>query len=154
MKFTVEIKNRWSAKVQFSCEVETSHNARAGLKLGLAVKEGYRRGADLRCADLSGAKIGNELIPTDEQAAPLLAEVAAAALACDDALNMSTWHTCETTHCIAGWAIKLAGERGAALEAEYGSQSAGMALLGVEAALHFFDTDTAAREWLRTKVKA
>ena len=110
--------------------------------------------ANLSRADLSGAKVSAELIPTAEQAAPLLAEVAAAALVCDDALDMSTWHTCETTHCIAGWAIQLAGKRGAALEKEYGSQSAGLALLGAEAASHFFDTNEEAREWLRTKVKA
>jgi hypothetical protein len=30
---------------------------------------------------------------------------------------MSTWHQCETTHCRAGWAVFLAGERGRALEA-------------------------------------
>jgi hypothetical protein len=29
-----------------------------------------------------------------------------------DALNMSTWHTCETTHCRAGWVEHLAGEAG------------------------------------------
>ena len=114
----------------------------------------YLRGADLSGADLSGARVGNELIPTAEQAAPLLAEVAAAALASNNSLDMSTWHTCETTHCIAGWAIQLAGKRGAALEKEYGSQFAGLALLGAEAASHFFDTNEQARRWLRTKVKA
>ena len=29
---------------------------------------------------------------------------------------MSTWHTCDTTHCRAGWVVRLAGEKGAALE--------------------------------------
>ena len=29
---------------------------------------------------------------------------------------MGDWHTCETTHCRAGWAVHLAGERGKALE--------------------------------------
>jgi hypothetical protein len=29
---------------------------------------------------------------------------------------MSTWHTCETTHCRAGWVVALAGEAGKALE--------------------------------------
>jgi hypothetical protein len=32
------------------------------------------------------------------------------------ALNMSTWHTCETTHCRAGWVVALAGEEGRRLE--------------------------------------
>ena len=35
-------------------------------------------------------------------------------------LNMSDWHTCETTHCRAGWAITLAGETGKELEKKFG----------------------------------
>jgi hypothetical protein len=31
-------------------------------------------------------------------------------------LEMSKWHTCETTHCRAGWVIHLAGEDGYKLE--------------------------------------
>jgi hypothetical protein len=40
-------------------------------------------------------------------------------------LNMKEWHTCETTHCRAGWAIVLAGEKGRALEDAYGTSLAG-----------------------------
>ena len=29
---------------------------------------------------------------------------------------MSNWHTCETTHCRAGWVVTLAGEQGKELE--------------------------------------
>lgn len=29
---------------------------------------------------------------------------------------MSTWHTCDTTHCRAGWVVVLAGEPGRILE--------------------------------------
>lgn len=32
------------------------------------------------------------------------------------ALDMSTWHKCETTHCRAGWVVTLAGEAGRVLE--------------------------------------
>ena len=32
------------------------------------------------------------------------------------ALNMNEWHTCNTTHCRAGWVVHLAGEAGYALE--------------------------------------
>ncbi len=39
-----------------------------------------------------------------------------AAASMPKALDMSTWHTCGTTHCRAGWVVKLAGEAGAALE--------------------------------------
>lgn len=34
---------------------------------------------------------------------------------------MSTWHSCGTTHCRAGWAVHLAGEPGYALERFHGS---------------------------------
>ncbi len=33
-----------------------------------------------------------------------------------NALNMGDWHTCDTTHCRAGWVAFLAGEKGKALE--------------------------------------
>jgi hypothetical protein len=32
------------------------------------------------------------------------------------ALDMDSWHTCNTTHCRAGWVVHLAGEAGYALE--------------------------------------
>jgi hypothetical protein len=32
------------------------------------------------------------------------------------ALNMSEWHTCDTTHCRAGWVVHLAGAPGYELE--------------------------------------
>ena len=38
---------------------------------------------------------------------------------------MSDWHTCKTTHCRAGWAVTLAGEAGATLEAKVGPAVAG-----------------------------
>ena len=34
---------------------------------------------------------------------------------------MEKWHTCETTHCRAGWVVKLAGEAGAKAEKFYGT---------------------------------
>lgn len=45
-------------------------------------------------------------------------------------LNMAHWHgyphnRCGSTHCIAGWAIHLAGEAGEALELECGAKLAG-----------------------------
>ncbi len=43
--------------------------------------------------------------------------VLAAVTATPGALDMSTWHTCATTHCRAGWVVTLAGDAGTALEA-------------------------------------
>ena len=40
-------------------------------------------------------------------------------------LDMNDWHTCETTHCRAGWHVHLAGEAGYALEARVGPAVAG-----------------------------
>ena len=34
----------------------------------------------------------------------------------ENALDMGDWHTCETTHCRAGWVTTLAGEAGKRLE--------------------------------------
>jgi hypothetical protein len=34
---------------------------------------------------------------------------------------MTTWHTCETTHCRAGWVTFLAGEAGKKAEDFYGT---------------------------------
>jgi hypothetical protein len=113
------------------------------------------RGADLRGADLRGANLrGANLRGAEEliiafDAADRLKAVAANALATDAALEMDTWHTCNTTHCIAGWAIHLAGEPGRLLEELHGPSVAGLMLLGAEAHSHFFDSNEDARKWLQ-----
>jgi hypothetical protein len=63
-------------------------------------------------------------------------------------LRMSNWHTCETTHCRAGWVVTLAGEAGKKLEAFYNTELAAM-LIYRESGYHinparFYDADTAA----------
>ena len=40
-------------------------------------------------------------------------------------LEMGAWHTCETTHCRAGWAIHLAGPAGYALQESLGGERGG-----------------------------
>ena len=37
------------------------------------------------------------------------------------ALDMGSWHTCETTHCRAGWVVTLAGKDGKQLEMYHGT---------------------------------
>jgi hypothetical protein len=39
-------------------------------------------------------------------------------------LKMSQWHTCKTSHCIAGWVVTLAGAEGKALEDKVGTPHA------------------------------
>ena len=66
-------------------------------------------------------------------------------------LNMGDWHTCATTHCRAGWAITLAGEKGAALEKEHGPRRAGLLIYGCSTGRvpHFFASNEAAMEDIR-----
>ena len=68
-------------------------------------------------------------------------------------LEMGAWHTCETTHCRAGWAVHLAGEPGYALEREYGPQAAGrmIYLASVGRAPHFFASNERAMADLRAQ---
>lgn len=49
-----------------------------------------------------------------------------AAVSQPKALDMGAWHTCETTHCRAGWVVHLAGEAGYALEAFHNTELAAM----------------------------
>ena len=46
----------------------------------------------------------------------------------DGALNMGSWHTCETTHCRAGWVVALAGENSKELQAQIGTALAAMVI--------------------------
>jgi uncharacterized protein YjbI with pentapeptide repeats len=50
-----EIRNRWTNKVQFTAEITCAPDATVGVKIGLAVRWGYRNGAVLSGAVLSGA---------------------------------------------------------------------------------------------------
>ncbi len=136
-----EIRNRFTNAVQFTAEIDCAEDASVGVKIGLAVKWAIKTGANL--ADAKGLDL-----PDPEIAAQRIRAVAQAALASDDA-----WHTCETTHCIAGWAIHQAGEEGRKLEAQYGAPMAGLRLLGVEAAAHFYDSNADARAWLASKLE-
>jgi hypothetical protein len=77
-------------------------------------------GAYLSGADLSGAKNTPEIPVIEKIDAKILAAIEAGGT-----LDMGSWHTCETTHCRAGWAITLAGEAGTKLEAAVGSAAAG-----------------------------
>jgi hypothetical protein len=64
-------------------------------------------------------------------------------------LEMSSWHSCGTTHCRAGWAVHLAGDAGYALERQVGSRVAGARIYraSVGYAPHFFaDNETALKD--------
>ena len=82
-------------------------------------------GANLRGANLSGADLRDADLGL---AVPVIPNIDAAILSAIEnggSLNMQEWHTCETTHCRAGWAIMLAGSAGDELEQRVGPCAAG-----------------------------
>ena len=78
-----------------------------------------------RCSDCSLCSdlVGHQPMPGGGAAEPVaipvipdIHKVVYEAASAPCALKMSTWHTCETTHCRAGWVVALAGEEGRRLE--------------------------------------
>jgi hypothetical protein len=138
------------------------------------------RGADLRGADLSDANLsdanlsdavlrdadlsGAVLRGADLRGAPSLPDLDKQILGIIEQtpslFDMSTWHgetnspSCGTTHCFAGWAITLAGERGKELEAEIGPAAAGALIFAasVQYVPPFYSTNEEAIEFLRNKI--
>ena len=93
-------------------------NLRDAYLSGANLSGAYLSGANLRGAYLSGANLRS--VPKIEN----IHQKVYAAASQPDALDMSSWHTCETTHCRAGWVIALAGEAGAAMEFCLGTSAA------------------------------
>lgn len=92
-------------------------------------------------------------LPDPNDAHALLQLVAVEALKDDHSLDMHDWHTCDTVHCLSGWAVHLSGQEGYKLEDQVGSFTAGALLLGLEAATYFYSTGEKAREWLQMKTE-
>ena len=129
--------------------VDASENAQLDLSACTSVGGSVdaRPGAQL---DLSACtSVGGHDLPDPETARARLVAVAQAALASPEALVMDKWHNqsggCGTAHCIAGWAVHLAGPEGYALEREVSQPAAGNVLLGLEASRLFFLDNDAAR---------
>jgi hypothetical protein len=64
-------------------------------------------------------------------------------------LNMGNWHTCETTHCRAGWVVTLAGEAGKKLEEQTSTEFAAKAIYHASSQIHvspvrFFESNEVA----------
>ena len=108
------------------------------------------RGADLRGTNLGGHKSHALLALAPDELLPL--RVAQAILQ-PGALNMDAWHSCETTHCLAGWAVHLSGAAGYALERVTSPSVAGCMLL--PSACHLLhESNDIALEWAKGIVKA
>ena len=108
--------------------------------------------SDVKLEALTSA--GGYKLPAPDVAAARVRDVAEAALLVPSALDMSDWHKCATTHCMAGWGIHLAGPEGYKLEKAVGPATAGAILLGLEAARMFHATTADARAWLKAKLAA
>ncbi|QNH21210.1 Pentapeptide repeats (8 copies) [Xanthomonas sp. GW] len=91
---------------------------------GAVLRDADLSGADLRGADLRGAVLRG----ADGHACPVVIknihQAVYAAASKPAALDMGSWHTCNTTHCRAGWVVTLAGDGGRALEYAFGTSAA------------------------------
>lgn len=81
----------------------------------------------VREAALYGGTVRNIAVPVVPD---LDAQILAAIREKPNRLDMDFWHgkdedPCGTTHCIAGWAVVMAGEAGKALEDRYDAETAG-----------------------------
>ena len=72
-----------------------------------------------------------------------------------NALDMGNWHTCDTTHCRAGWVVTLAGKKGEELEERFGTLLAAMKIYDASCPgfkinpCRFFDDNESALEDMR-----
>ena len=72
------------------------------------------------------SEVPTELGPPPVPVIPEIHKAIYAAVSAPGALDMGTWHTCENTHCRAGWVIALAGEAGRKLEKFFDTPLAAM----------------------------
>ncbi len=133
----------WTGKADLEIEVEASVEVK--FRLRAAVETAVRTRADLRDAVLTGAVLTRAVLTgavltvavltrADLRGIPKIENIDAKILSAIEAskakgkagLDMSTWHTCASTHCRAGWAVVLAGEEGNALEEKVGEHLAGL----------------------------
>jgi hypothetical protein len=67
-----------------------------------------------------------------------------------ESLDMSNWHTCDKTHCRAGWVVTLAGAEGKDLEEFFNTELAAMMIYDASCPgykinpARFFDSNEAA----------
>lgn len=69
------------------------------------------------------------------------------------ALDMASWHSCDTTHCRAGWVVHLAGDAGRALEFATGTEFAAMMIYKASgrpiSPVRFYESNEVAMEDMR-----
>ena len=95
---------------------------------------------------IEGALIKTEFFNLEEERREVLTTVCRIVVNRPHCLDMNNWHTCDTVHCLAGWAIHLSGTAGATLEALLGTDGAGRLLIPGAAHL-FYETDARVYQW-------
>lgn len=114
-------------------------------------------GADFSDADLyethfSGAKLEDAKFSPDLanlHKPELILEIRDMVIADDNTLDMRAWHTCDSTHCIAGWAAFL-HPKGREMERLTSTYLTALLILGSDAASHFYQNKADATYWLST----
>ena len=113
-------------------------------------------GADLRDADLRGAYLEDAYLedvklPSSLSVPDLKSKILEQVTQDAACLNMGSWHSCGTTHCLAGWAIHLAGKEGYELEEKLGSAVAGTIIFqnSIGEVPDFYTDNKSAMAWLK-----
>ena len=126
---------RWA--INTGANLAGAYLARANLA-GANLAGAYLAGAYLADANLAGAYPRGrqprgrpaKIDPAEIPVIPNIDATILAAIESGGTLDMSSWHGphdqwCGTTHCRAGWAVHLAGEKGKSLQDRVGAQMAG-----------------------------
>ncbi len=108
-------------------------NLRRANLSGADLSDANLSGADLSDADLSDANLSDANLSGADLSDADLPNIIAIdglfssindQLQAGGSLEMENWHTCETTHCIAGWVTTLAGDAGRVAENLLGTNAA------------------------------
>ena len=109
MKMEYNIIKRRRDIIVVTAEIDADKNTPESVKLGRAVIWALENGVDLTYADLSGADLRDaDLRDAD---VPRIVEIhreVYEAASREGALDMSEWHSGDTTHSRAGWVVTLA----------------------------------------------
>jgi len=111
--------------------------------------------ADLSCADLSSSNLVGVDLPEVICEADLPGRILAAIGSEGGQLNMESWHTCATTHCLGGWATTLHAQ-GKVLESRLGTNAAAALIFNacVGAIPDFYSDEVTAQKWLEEKAQS
>jgi len=110
-------------KADLSCADLSRANLGGANLRGANLRNATLRGADLRNATLCGAILCDAKLPKTTKVENLFTKIKKA-IDSGGILNMDNWHTCETTHCLAGWTTILADKEGKVADEKFGTSLA------------------------------